>query len=62
MPPGNHNGKTCGRYRKDFDKGVKAYGHKQSSDHKGSQQGTNLRNRNNYMKMFVAAFFITAPN
>lgn len=36
-----------GRYRRDFDKGVKAYGHKQSSDHKGSQQGTKLQNRNN---------------
>lgn len=27
-PPGNQKGKTCNRFRKDFDKGVKVHSHK----------------------------------
>ena len=42
---GNQKGKTCSRYIKDYDKGVKEYHHKKSSTQKERQQERKQRKR-----------------
>lgn len=36
---GSQKGKTCSKYTKDYNKGVKAHCHKKSSNYKGRQVG-----------------------
>ena len=37
-PHSNHKRKACSKYTKDYDKEVKAYYHRKSSNHNGRQQ------------------------